>query len=94
MNSLLTTPDPLRSCIMHTVIRGARAVCMFSAVVMFAPCGFAQADAPNEAPPAVEQPEPDLYSMKFDGHDVRSLEEKLKAEFPSDNVVVTRQPSL
>ena len=83
MNSILTNPDRRMRGIHY-----AGVVCIFASVLVLAPCLYSQADAPNNAPRVVQQPEPDLYSMKFDGRDVESLEQKLKSEFPSDNVVV------
>jgi hypothetical protein len=52
---------------------------------------------PGTPPSAAVQPVSDLnglglnlYSLNFEGHDVQSLEKKLKINFPDDNVVIAR----
>lgn len=68
----------------------ARALCTISvAVLILVPCFAAESDAPRRSPVQGAQSNATrLYSMKFLGRNVESLEQTLKAVFPKDNVVV------
>lgn len=71
---------------LRPVAHGVSVACIFAAAL--APCLHAQSDSRQATPQVLEQPESDLYSLKFDGSDVNSLEQNLKSTFPNDNVVV------
>ena len=85
---MVTNPDCMMPRMLHAVTRCASLVCIFAAPLALVPCLHAQSDAQQASLQVVKQPEPDLYSMKFDGRDVDSLEQTLKSVFPSDNVVI------
>lgn len=61
-----------------------------AAALLLAPTLHAQSDAPEPAPSHEAQPGTTLlYSMKFSGGSVESLEHEMKAAFPKDNVIFT-----
>lgn len=70
-----------------TNTRRSLTACVFSAVtLLLAPVLPAQSEP---TAPEVSKPDnPQLYSMKFTGGGVESLEKQLKEAFPKDNVVV------
>lgn len=88
MNSILTNPDRRMHGILYAMTRSTGVVCVFASALVLASCLNAQEDAPNKAVSAVEQPEPDVYTVKFDGGHVGMLMQQLKEKLPGDNVLI------
>lgn len=88
-----SNPAPLTTQVPRTNPHPRRllAVCVFAAAALrLAPTLNAQSDAPEPPPTHEAQPGTTLlYSMKFSGGSVESLEREMKAAFPKDNVIFT-----